>query len=123
MPILLSDNTMSKPFSSHDVRREIKAVITKILFFFIFLYIILLFCCKSNILNRKYLQISYIPLKLTIAKAIVLREATLPWGLISYIYMELYIFAIGLYIHIGIMFFVYCVVCLLFYCMLEAWEY
>ena len=35
--------------------------------------------------------------------------------------MVLYI--IGLYIHIGIMFFVYCVVCLLLYCMLEAWEY
>ena len=74
-----------------------------------------------------YLHLIYkhdIPLKLTIAKAIALREATLPWGLISYIYMVLYIYiAIGLYIHIGIMFFVYCVICLLLYCMPEAWEY
>ena len=42
-------------------------------------------------------------------KTYSLREATLPWGLISYIYMVLYIYiAIGLYIYIGITLFIYC---------------
>ena len=46
-----------------------------------------------------------IPLKLTIAKGLVLWEEMLPWGLkSSYLYR-------------------YCVVYLLLYCMLEAWRY
>ena len=45
-----------------------------------------------------------IPLKLTIAKGLVLWEETLPWGLkSSYLYI-----VIGLYIYIGIALFIYC---------------
>ena len=52
-------------------------------------------------------------MKLTIAKAIAFGKQRFHGLVESY----------SLYIHIGIMFFVYCVVCLLLYCMLEAWEY
>ena len=45
-----------------------------------------------------------IPLKLTIAKGLVLWEEMLPWGLkSSYLYI-----VIGLYIYIGIALFIYC---------------
>ena len=72
--------------------------------------------CKSKAF---YLHIIYkhdIPLKLTIAKGIVLREATLSWGLISYLYG-----VICLYCYRLIYLYRYCVIYLLLYCMLAAW--
>ena len=67
-----------------------------------FFTILFVFGCKENaffsISRRKY----EIPLKLTIAKGLVLWEEMLPWGLkSSYLYI-----IIGLYIYIGIALFI-----------------
>ena len=63
--------------------------------------------CKSKAFYLHLIYKHNIPLKLTIAKAIALRETTLPWGL-YHIYVVLYAYiVIGLYIYIGIALFIY----------------
>ena len=59
---------------------------------------------KSNAFLLLLIYKCDIPLKLTIAKGLVLWEEMLPWGLkSSYLYI-----VIGLYIYIGIALFIYC---------------